>query len=156
MYLLKRIFAADFGKAVGVENGILAKWIGEKIFVSNSYWGDAVVELEKYADCSKFEKTNDGNRFLLSYVSSFDSSEWYVANVGDGFKKITFHISTYQPEKIEGYIIFIQTFNNIKTSGEKIFGRYPNEVVALLKEGDYIEFEGRRIEVINSKLVLII
>ena len=68
-------------------------------------------------------------------------------------KKLILNVSTYQPDKIEGYIVFIRRQNDIKTNGEKLYSNLACAIV-ILKEGQYVEFEGKRAEVINQKLYL--
>ena len=158
MYLIKNIHFTDSGFAV-VDNGIEISKFKEELIATDEYWGKTnIIQLCDYADCSKFGRSHDGKNDLLSYVSVFEpDNKHHVKDIGDGFKEFYFYVSTYQPENLEGYIVFIkQSKAEIKTNGKKIFGRYPNEIVAVLKEGNYLETGDRRIEVINNKLVLII
>lgn len=152
MYLIKNIYLNHFINTVIVKDGIRAiKSDGNKeIRVTDNYWGTSEVKVGDFADFSKLHVI-DRNDILLSY-----SSEYNVCDIGDNYKNIIFNVSTYQPEKIEGYIIFIENETDIKTNGEKLFGRYPHEIVAVLKDGQYLEFSGKRIEVISGKLVLFI
>ena len=151
MYLLKNITFSEFQKGIIVENGIRVSQIGDKIISRNDFWGITDINPGDFADYSKFEKLED-NLFLIPYVNTYSCT-----NIGDGYKKLSFNISTYQPNKIEGYIVFIEhTLKDIETNGKKIGGRYPHEIVVVLTEGNYIEFDGKRVEVINNRLVQII
>ena len=152
MYLIKNISFDHRTNNVKVENGIQIGILGKfKKIVRDDFWGETEVYFGDYVDFTKIPNIN-GLYNLLSYVS-----EYKVENIGDGFKKFHFYTSTYQPDKKEGYIIFIKrSLKEIKTNGQKIFGRYPTEIVAVLKDGNYIEFDGRKIEVINKKLTLLI
>lgn len=152
MYLIKNIYLNNFIHTVIVKNGIRAvkSDSNKEILVTDNYWGSSEIKVENFADFSEFQII-DRNNILLSYTN-----EYSICDIGDGYKKIIFNVNTYQPEKIEGYIIFIENEADIKTNGKKLFGRYPNEIVAVLKDGEYLEFSGKRIEVINGKLVLLI
>jgi len=116
----------------------------------DNFWGRTDISVGNYADFSKLPAYGEMDR-LLSYVS-----EYSVEDYGDNYKKFYFNVSTYEPEKKEGYIIFVKFGQNIETNGKKIFGRYPTEIVVVLKEGEYLEFNGKKVEVINEQLVLYI
>lgn len=152
MYLIKNIYLNNFIHNVIVQNGIRAIKLNDnkKIQVTDNYWGSTEI---KVGDCADFSNLPviDRNNILLSYTN-----EYNICDIGDGNKNFIFNVNTYQPEKIEGYIIFIENETDIKTNGEKLFVRYPNKIVAVLKNSQYLEFSGKRIEVINGKLVLLI
>lgn len=152
MYLIKNVYFDHRTNDVKVEDGIQIGILGNsKTIARDDFWGKTEVHFGNYADFTKIP-TISGLYNLLSYVSEYE-----VENTGDGFKKFSFYVSTYQPEKKEGYIIFIkQSLKEIKTNGQKIFGRYPTEIVAVLKDGNYLEFDGRRIEVIGVQLTLLL
>lgn len=158
MYLLKTLGFAELGKYVKVKNGIeLIKMDNKKYEVLDPFWGKASVIMLHRSDESKFERTDEEKHYLLTYISSiFGDSDNTGINIGDGFRDFKFFVAEYTPEYIDGYIIFIHLMDRIETDGQKIFGRYPNEIVVILKEGNYLEFSDRRVEVINSKLMLVI
>lgn len=157
MYLLKTLGFAELGKYVKVKNGIeLIKMDNKKYEVLDPFWGKSSVMISPKADESKLEKTDEENHYLLTYTSYIFGKNNEGIAIGDGFKDFTFFIHDYTPEDIEGYIIFIHLMDRIETDGQKIFGRYPNEIVVILKEGNYLEFSDRRVEVRNSKLMLVI
>lgn len=153
MYLLKNISFDAMNKNVIVENGIkiCVKNNNTLVYLPYSFWGETQIDLGKYIDFSKFEKLDDNGSCLLSYVN-----EYISVPIVDNFRKLIFNVSTYQEDKIEGYIIFLEHGENIKTNGERLFGRYYDEIVVVLKEKDFLEFEGKRIEVVNNNLVLLI
>lgn len=152
MYLIKRIHSSGRRQDIRVENGIKVNQTGRKLVATNEFWGKTDIHLGDYADFSKFGKTHSGEFMLLSYVSCFTTQ-----SIGDGFQKLDLHVNAYKQQEIRGYLVFMnRTLEEIKTSGQKIFGRRQNEIVALLKDGDYLEFDGRRIEVIDKRLVLLI
>ena len=152
MYLLKTMRFNQQTKNVEVEDGIRVYLIeGFKYIIStDSFWGKINIHLGTYADYSKFPTYKEKEQ-LLSYVSEYE-----VKECGDNYKEFYFNVSTYQPEMKDGYIIFIKFANDIKTNGKKIFGRYTTEIVVVLKDGEYLEFDGRRVEVIDNQLVLLI
>ena len=152
MYLIKNIYFNQRTNDLKVENGIRIQIFGKvKTIVRKMFWGTTEVCLDKCADFTKLPNIN-GLYHLLSYAN-----EYKVTDIGEGFKDFFFHVGIYEPDEIEGYIVFAgQASEEIKTDGEKIFGIYPNEIVVVLKNGNYLEINGRRIEVINNQLMLII
>lgn len=153
MYLLKKISFDAMNKNVIVENGLK---VGIRknvlIYLPYSFWGETEINLGRYTDFSKLEKLDEDNcKYLLTYVN-----EYYIKPLEDNFKKFLFNVSVYQEDNVEGYIIFLEYADKIKTNGEKLFGRYYNEIVVVLKDKDFLEFEGKRIEVVNNNLVLLI
>jgi len=153
MYLLKKISFDAMNKNVIVENGLK---VGIRknvlIYLPYSFWGETEINLGRYTDFSKLEKLDEDNcKYLLTYVN-----EYYIKPLEDNFKKFVFNVSVYQEDNVEGYIIFLEYAEKIKTNGEKLFGRYYNEIVVVLKDKDFLEFEGKRIEVVNNNLVLLI
>lgn len=115
MYLIKSIYFNPLADCLKVENCIRIpkSTDSKKTLVSHDYWGKTNLHIGKFADISQFTKL-DNKYLLLSYVSEYD-----VKDIRDGFKEFSFHVSTYQPDKIEGYIIFIKSsFDNIKTNGK--------------------------------------
>lgn len=158
MYLLKTLGFAELGKYVKVENGIRLIKTGDKKYeVLNPFWGKSSVVLSHGSDEANLEKTYSEDYYLLNYISFIWGEPGNTGiNIGDGFKDFKFCLYQYTPEAIEGYIIFIEKMDKIKTNGQIIFRRYPNEIVAILRDGNYLEFSDRRVEVINSKLVLVI
>ena len=91
----------------------------------------------------------DEKYLLLSYVN-----EYTVTDMEDGFKKIWFNLSSYARKGMEGYIIFLKHEEDIKTNGEKIYGRYPTEIIVLLKEGQYLDFSGKHLKIIDGLLMV--
>lgn len=153
MYLLKKISFDAMNKNVIVENGLK---VGIRknvlIYLPYSFWGETEINLGRYTDFSKLEKLDEDNfKYLLTYVN-----EYCIKPLEDNFKKFVFNVSAYQEDNVEGYIIFLEYAEKIKTNGEKLFGRYYNEIVVVLKDKDFLEFEGKRIEVVNNNLVLLI
>ena len=151
MFLIKKIKLINLGKDVHVEDGIRVSKIENELVAGDIYWGGSRV----FAPDSKLVKTKNENEFLLPYVTAYP----LASDIGDGFKEITFILNEYKDfvPPIMGYLIFIERSNGeIKTDGEVLFRRFFTEIVAILKEGNYIEFEDRRVEVINNKLMLTI
>lgn len=152
MYLIKNIYFDSRTKNVIVEDGIRVthcKGINQ-LFVYNQYWGKTKVYLGEFADFSRFPII-DEEALLLPYIN-----EYSVKNMADHFKELLFNVSTFQPENIEGYIVFVKHGLEMKTDGEKLFGRYCDELVVVLRDNNYLEFDGKKIEVINNHLMLYI
>ena len=60
-----------------------------------------------------------------------------------------------ETEKKEGYLVFIKHLNcNIKTSGKVVFTKYTTDSVVLLKDGDYLNIDETKIEVVNNLLMM--
>lgn len=148
MYLLKVISYDANTKSVIVEDGLKIYIKKDNtVYVRDSFWGETEIYLGKCVS-EKFEYYEE--EYLLSYLN-----EYCVSSLRDNFKKLDFNV--YQKDdNIEGYMLFIKYGDNIKTNGEKLFRRYYDEIVVVLRENDFIEFCGKRIEVINNKLVLLI
>lgn len=149
MYLIKNIYLNRQTGEVKVENGIrVAKLDGHNINVVNPYWGEAETNVGCFSDLSKLTAI-DEKYLLLSYVN-----EYIVTDMEDGFKKIWFNLSSYKRKGIEGYIIFLRHEDDIKTNGEKIFGRYPTEMIVVLREGQYLDFSGKHVKMIDGLLMV--
>lgn len=156
MYLLKTLGFAELGKYVKVGNGPrMLKGKDYRYEISYPFWGTAIVRLGSKFDEKNIEKDDDGY-YRLNYITCMLGGDVTGIEIGDGFKQFNFYVNEYTPDNIEGYIIFIPKMPHIKTSGQRIFGRYPNEIVAVLREGDFLEFEDKRVEVRDSKLMLVI
>ena len=150
MYLIKNIIFDCRNNSVIVENGIKIKINDKHAIVKDEFWGETEINFGIYADLAELSEC-DETYDLLSYTS-----EYQIQNTRDEYKKIILNISTYDPEKNEGYIVFIKNSPyEIQTKGKKIFGRYPNEIVAVLtNDGDYIKVGEKTIELINNELML--
>lgn len=148
MYLIRQLTTRN--NQVEVAKGLEMVDIGQKNFkFFDEWWGTSFVNLGMFADLSKFEKLGK-NIYLLSYVS-----EYAVTELCGNFKNFFFSVNKYDPDNIEGFILFIRNSQNIKTNGQKLFGRYPYEMVVLLKEGQFVEFSGQKVEMIKGKLSLV-
>ena len=148
MYLLKSISYDPNIKSVLVEDGIKCYIKRDNVvYVPDSFWGETEIYLGINAS-KQFEYYEE--KYLLQY-----SNEYSVTPLEDNFKKLDFNVIEYE-ENIEGYIIFVKYGEDIKTNGEKLFGRYYNEIVVVLKDKEFLEFCGKRIEVIKNRLYLLI
>lgn len=138
MYLIKQIaLAKNLEDAFIAKEGICMGSAGNpKKLISWGFWGDAVASCGDNFDLSMLPKDGEGCTVRLTYANSYE-----VSNVGDGFKKIHFFVDKYQPDEIEGYILFAErVIADIWTSGEIIGGRYGNEIVVVLRKGQELEF----------------
>lgn len=150
MYLLKTIYFDNLTQQVSVENGIRVTDYREMI-PTDPFWGKTQLTIGNHADFSKFQKVEGENYILLSYVNDYCDEK-----IEDSFKKLYLYVDNYDEKNVDGYIIFMRHEEDISTDGTRIFTRYPYELVVSLSEGQYLNFSGRRIEVINGKLMLAI
>lgn len=154
MFYLKTLGHNHFSKQRIIENGIRSFKLDESdtVISAPGFWGETEIHIGDYSAEEHFEKGYMPNEMWVSYAS-----EYFVKDLGDGFKKIVIHAATFNPDDVEGYIVFSgRNIKNVKTDGNKIFQRYLNEVVVELKEGQYLEYDSGRVEVHNGKLMLVI
>lgn len=146
MYLLRKAYYDALNKKAVIEPGI--KCLVDKnglLMIPDSFWGTSEVWGN---DTSRL--IADGEYMLLPYTN-----EIQIKSENDGFKDILFNVSIYDENNIDGYVIFIPFANNIETNGEKLFGRYvEHEAIIILREHDYIKFDGQELVVENEKLYL--
>ena len=149
VYLIKDV-GLTLNRELCIRDGIPAKLFrpSNRILVSNPFWGMADVEVEAHAELDQFPNMNDENDVLLSYANTVN-----VKCLGAGYKELCFYVSSYQPEKVQGYIVFVPACWKIETNGQKLAGRAPNNGVFLLVEGQYIVIEGKKLEVSQGQLV---
>lgn len=148
MYLLKNISLNHTTKSVVVDPGVQFVRVNHSYIFLNEFWGSTDLLVGEFADFNRLPVIAE-NKFYLSYVS-----EYFATKLPDSYTNICFSLSAYEPEKIDGYIVFINSENNISTNGEKLFGRYPTEIVVVLKEGQYLTFSEQKVEVQDGKLKL--
>ena len=147
MYLIRNIYVDHQKEKLQIEKGIQVGLACSMAMVRNEWWGSTDIRLGEKVDHSKITPIS-GLFDLLSYANKYE-----VEDMGDGFKKIILDVNEYEENNIEGYIVFIRfSYDEIKTSGKKLFGRFFSEMVAVLKEGDFIEFDKKRIEVSGGRL----
>lgn len=153
MYKLKTLGVNHLQNSIEVEEGIQIAYLNEKksFIPYNEYWGTSQIHIEEYVDKQKFNKTKD-DFILINYVNEYKVEDWK----NDGYKKLFLNIGNENKE-IDGYIIFIPSSSNcIKTNGEILFQRYPNEIIAVLKNGNYLSFSNKIIKVLENELVIVI
>lgn len=94
MYLIKNIYFDYRTNDVKVENGIQIGILGKsKTIARDDFWGKTEVHFGDYANFTKIPAIS-GFFNLLSYVSEYE-----VENIGDGFKKFSFHVTHISPRK---------------------------------------------------------
>ena len=147
MYLIKQVGTTQKG-SVTIESGISAAITQpRKLTMIGNFWGEDDVRLGDYCDMEKL--AGEEHCLNVSYTSTYKA-----VDIGDGFKRLEFWISSYEPNNVEGYILFMNYERDIETNGEKLFGRWQTEIIVVLREGQYIEFSGKRLEVVNGGLFL--
>lgn len=147
MYLIKKITLNRMNNSFQVKDGISCGLINDKLVPQWSYWGKSEVITGQFTDWERIKKTKC-DECLLSYCN-----EIIVEDIDDGFKKFLFNVSL--PNKVEGYIVFIEhSIDKIPTTGTKLFGRYYNEGIFLLKNGENLVFDGHTIKVVDGELYI--
>ena len=152
MYLLKTLSTRN--DAIIAQSGIkiVNMWHSRptalKFQVFNNFWGDTDIHVKNSTSIDNFTKLAQ-SLYLLSYVNRFE-----VTNIKNGFKQLDFYVGNYEPENVEGYIVFVENEKNIETNGEVIFNKYSHEIVAILKKDQYLDFSGKRAIVQNDILLL--
>lgn len=161
MYLIKQMaLAKNLESAFIAEEGI-KMYVAEKpksLISVCGFWGDAEAFCGDNFDLAMLPKDEVSRGVRLTYANSYE-----VKNVGDGFKKIDFFVDKYQPDSIEGYILFAEkVISDISTNGEVIGGRYGNEIVVVLRESQELKFtepecfggEVKTAKVVDGQLIL--
>lgn len=94
MYSLKTIYFDHQTNDVKVQNGIqIGLLCNSKAIARDAFWGKSDIHFGDYDDFNQIPTINEFYK-LLSYISEYE-----VENIDDGFKKFSFYVSTYQPEK---------------------------------------------------------
>lgn len=153
MYLLQTL-SVDWerNKAI-VQHGIYAGALEREptVIVKDEFWGKTEIVLKSNSDFG-FTPEKKGKYTLLSYVNNFK-----VEDLSDGFKKLHFYVGKRDDRKFEGYMIFIKSCStDIETNGEKLFYRTPNSIVVILKDGQYVKFEGLEFENYKNRFVQVL
>lgn len=147
MYIIKNICLDHKTECLEIEKGIPVGITPPKAVSMYGWWGKTEIHLGDNVDYTKFPSAF-GALNLLSYTNKYE-----VEDLNDGLKKFKFDVNEYEENNIEGYIIFVRfAHDDLKTNGEKLFGRVSTEIVVLLKEGDFLEYDNERIEVIGGQL----
>lgn len=143
MYLIRQLSTHNGHLDItsGLEIVCLSANSSKRFHIFNSFWGTAQISIGKLADISHFEKIGY-NFYLLPYANNFA-----VSGANDFFKNISIHADRYEPENIEGYLLFIRNEQKISTNGKKLYFGYPNKIIVLLKDGEFLEFSGKRVKV---------
>ena len=141
MYFLYTLSVNQLGypdPIYGIKASFLEK--EEKAIVEDEFWGETEIIFEDNSDFNYSQNKST----LIPYVNAYK-----VENLKDGFKKFSFIVN--KVEELDGFIIFIKkAFTPIKTNGKKLFGRTPNEIVVVLKNRQYIKFNGLHFEARND------
>lgn len=155
MYLIKRmVLYENLQHVFKTRDGMRAYPLEDPIRIS-LHWGRNEAVCSQNFDFSIFPKTEIKGEVLLTYVSSYEISE-YITN---GYRKVKFFVDKYEPDNIEGYILSVAEYEySFKTNGEKLNAYHASNTLVVLREGEYIKFnDGKEIkiaEVINGELIL--
>ena len=167
MYLLKTVYVDKQNNKIVVEDGIKILEVGIKgidsfILTKPNFWWKTFVNFINGMEYSKLPDA-DGNYVLLPYVNKYFVSEGFNGKI------LKFDVDEYKPNQKEGYIVFFEATKdvNIEAKGEKLY--YDSyDIVVLLKEGDFIIFEGMnetvhyenqivklgKMQIINNELII--
>ena len=162
MYLIKQMaLSKNLERAFIAEEGIKAYVSKHKTRRPPSvwgFWGTAEVSLGDNFDLTMLPKNGPICEVCLTYTNSYN-----VKICDGGFRHFEFFVDKYQPDNIEGYILFAEkVLADISTNGERIGGRYPNETVIVLREGQELKFteseylggEVKTAKVVDGQLIL--
>lgn len=152
MFLIKQIIINNLEENIKVIDGIRCVYVNGRYVAIEAFWGKSEIIVGNYADKTLFKRDKEEEDVeIIPYAS-----ECMIKDLDDGWKNLCFNISTYQLEKLEGYIIIVKYSSSIETDGDILFRRYPTEVVVKLTNDNYIKLGTKRFEVINNKLCLIL
>ena len=146
MYFIKNIGVNHHSDALVIENGIriAINPSDNDVFTPNPWWGNISGTIEKKVLLPKDE---DGFH-LLSHVTGYT-----LAPYEDNHRFVfCFYTSARARQKIEGYLIFVENANSIVTNGEFLFSESPSKFIVKLSKGNFIEIDGKRLEVFGNKL----
>lgn len=161
MFLIKKLVLAENSESVfAAKDGMRAYAMQDpiKLVLPWGFWGPTEVVCGDNFDLSVLPKTEMSHEVLLTYANSYE-----VIDIDDGNHEIQFFVDKYEPDNIEGYIIFVnKVLGTIRTNGQKIGGKYNNEIVVVLREGKYLQIAEHKLvgkelktaEVAEGKLVL--
>lgn len=144
MYLIKNIYQNPDTKDVIIQNGIRVKQLnnGETV-VLNSYWGHSCITTRDNPEFT--EKNGD---LYMCYTNDFD-----VTELSRDEKKFLFGLGNFEKDNVEGYIVLIRYAKQLKSTATKIFGRHQTELIAIMQEGEQIDFgEGHKIRILQGVL----
>lgn len=128
----------------GIQVGVLERV--RKVFVKDEFWGKTEIVLEDNSDFG-YDPKKKGEYVLLPYVNSFE-----VEELEDCFKKFYFNVGKHSTI-VEGFIVFIKSSSmEIETNGEKLFGKTSNEIVVLLRNNQYVEFDGNHFQNLGGRM----
>ena len=146
MYIIKEIKLNKFNNSIEIIDGISCALINDKLIPFDEFWGKTEIMTGNFTDWRLLK--NKSKEDMLTYCNEIN-----VQNLDDGYKKLLFNVST--PNKIDGYIVILRNIDGkIDTNGIKIFGRYYNEGIFLLKENKVVSFENYHVKVIDGHLYL--
>ena len=159
MYLIKQIaLVEEMERTFIAKEGIIMLVVPQSKLSVWSFWGTAEALLGDNFDFDILPKEDDGRRVRLTYANSYE-----VKVCHDGDRDFVFFVDKYQPDEIEGYIVFVNSVGvDFSTNGEKIGGKHHGEIVVVLREGQELKITERfskvkkTAKVVNGQLLLTI
>ena len=146
MYIIKTIFYDAICQRVDIRNGLIVNDVDlleGKAEILQRFWNESYIYFGEGINFSELENYN--GKKLLSFAKhyKFDDDKFY------------FWVEKNESINKEGYIIFIKHVNSeIKTDGTIICEKYTTNTAILLQDGNYIEIDNNKIEVVNNQLMM--
>lgn len=142
MYIVKEIIYDKREGIYEVNDGLRCYKIGDNYEEVDQFFGKSTVTESLYAPRKDYVEEDD--KVVIPYITSFD-----VRDLGDGYKQIDYFVGAR--DEMKGYIVKVQFSDSLSTDGKKIYGRYYNEIIVLLKEGNYLKINGEIVKVVDGK-----
>ena len=147
MYVIKKVLYDAQCQKIDVKNGLSLCYDkgNNEIKAVTGVWNKTNILFESSMRYGDLEDRPRGEK-RLSAVSDYkyENGEFYF----------TVNRETETEEK-EGYFLLIKHSNcKIQTSGKIVFTKYTTDSVVLLKNGDFLNIDETRIEVVNNRLMM--
>ena len=148
MYIIKTILYDVLCQKIDVKNGLSLSYNEnreDKIKADLAVWNKTNIAFEGTMNYKDLEGQARCEKRLLAVSDyKYENGEFYF----------TVNRETETEEK-EGYFLLIKHANcEIQTSGKIVFTKYTTDSVVLLKNGDFLNIDETRIEVVNNRLMM--
>lgn len=137
MYEIRKISFDYSNGGVLVQNGIEFTRFGERVVLTESFWGVAIVN-----------NIIPIKTKLLTYTTSYKFTPTKTGKI-----KLTLNYG--KEDEFEGFLVFVNMRSSISETDGEILFKKGSQGVFVLKEGQYIKIGSNRLklEVQNGKLV---
>ena len=147
MYVIKKILYDAQCQKIDVKNGLSLCYgkDNNEIKAVAGVWNKTNILFESPMKYGDLEDRPRGEK-RLSAVSGYKYEDGEFSFIV---------MKQTETEDKDGYLVFIKHLNcKIQTSGEIVFTKYTTDSVVLLKDGDYLNIDETRIEVVNNLLMM--